>query len=167
MNDYITYLSALLEKEIATFRLLLESLEAEQQALVQHDINTLEEVVETQKALTLRAADQEKDRIRIIRQMASILQESSETLTLGRVIELVDAPQAEQLQELREELLALQENLRKANRHNSLLLRQSMKYVDKSLQILTGSGPSGNVYGRPGKAPQSTPALQGVVNQIV
>ena len=167
MNDHIIYLGALLEKEIATFHLLLASLEAEKQALVQHDITTLDDLVETQKVLTLRAAAQEKDRMKIIRQMASFFFEDPETLTLRRLIELVDAPFAEPLQVLREELLDLQEHLCKANRHNALLLRQSMKYVDKSLQILTGAGPSGNVYGRPGKTPQNAPVLQGVVNQVV
>lgn len=168
MNDYFTYLIELLDKELATFRLMLTTLEAEQKALIENDIQGLDEAVETQKALAQRADTQEKARVKIIRQMASMMQEDPKTLTLRRLIDLADAAFAERLAAQREELLDLQEKLRNTNRRNSVLIKQSMKYVDKTLRILTGGSPMGNRYARSGKADASTAnALQGVVNQVV
>lgn len=168
MNDYFTYLIELLDKELATFRLMLSTLEAEQKALIENDIQGLDEAVETQKALAQRADTQEKARVKIIRQMAPMMQEDPKTLTLRRLIDLADVAFAERLLAQREELLDLQEKLRNTNRRNSVLIKQSMKYVDKTLRILTGGSPMGNRYARSGKADASTAnSLQGVVNQVV
>ena len=167
MNDYYTYLIELLDKEMATLRLMQTSLEAEQKALIENDIQGLNEAVETQRALTQRAATQEKARIKILYQMAPMLQENPKTLTLRRLIELANAPFAERMSKQREAMIALQEQLRQINRQNSVLIKQSMKYVDKSLQILTGGSPMGNRYARSGKADASKASLQGVMNQVV
>jgi flagellar biosynthesis/type III secretory pathway chaperone len=166
MNDYFTYLIELLDKEMATFRLMLAALEAEQKALIDNDVTGLGETVETQKALVQRAATQEQARVKIIQQMAPMLQEDPKTLTLRRLIELADASFAERLSAQREELLNYQDRLRQTNRQNSVLIKQSMKYVDKSLLILTGGSPMGNRYGKSGKADASQASLQGVVNQV-
>ena len=167
MNDYYTYLIELLDKEMATLRLMQTSLEAEQKALLNNDIQGLDEAVETQRALTQRAATQEKARIKILYQMAPMLQENPKTLTLRRLIELADPPFAERMAKQREAMIALQEQLRKMNRQNSVLIKQSMKYVDKTLQILTGGSPMGNCYAKSGKADASKASLQGVMNQVV
>ena len=167
MNDYYTYIIELLEKEIATMRLTLASLEAEQKALIENDIQGLDEAVETQKALTQRAATQDAARVKMIRQMASMLQEDPKTLTLRRLIDLADAPFSERLLALREEMIGLQDELRTVNRHNSVLIKQSMKYVDKSLHILTGGSPMGNRYAKSGKADATTASRQGIVNQVI
>jgi flagellar biosynthesis/type III secretory pathway chaperone len=95
-----------------------------------------------------------------------MLQEDPKTLTLRRLIELADASFAERLSAQREELLNYQDRLRQTNRQNSVLIKQSMKYVDKSLLILTGGSPMGNRYGKSGKADASQASLQGVVNQV-
>jgi flagellar biosynthesis/type III secretory pathway chaperone len=150
--------------------LLLASLEAEQSALVKNDIVSLGEAVETQKALTRRAGLQERDRVKIVRQIAGLLQEDANRLTLKRLIDLIDPPLSLRLRDQREELLGLQDHLRKANRQNSLLIKQSMKYVDKCLQIISGCGPNGNIYARSGKSEKArtnTPVLLGMVNQVV
>ena len=167
MNDHIEYLIELLEKETATFRLLLASLEAEQQALVQNDTQGLEETVETQKALTQRAATQERDRVNIVRQIAAMVGEGSQVLTIVRLIDLLDAPFADRLRNQRETLVSLQDNLRQTNRQNSLLLKQSMRYVDKTLQVIAGATASGNLYGGSGKTESPASAMHGVVNQVV
>lgn len=167
MNDYYTYLIELLDKEMGTFRLMLSALEAEQTALIANDVNGLDEAVETQKALVQRAATQEQARVKIIRQMAPMLQEDPNTLTLRRLIDLADASFSERMAVQREALIALQEQLRKTNRQNAVLLKQSMKYVDKSLLILTGGTPMGNRYVKSGRADASSASLQGVVNQVV
>lgn len=167
LKDYFEYLIELLDKEMGTMRLLLSALEAEQKALVENDIQGLDESVETQKALAQRASTQEKARVKIIQQMASILREDYKTLTLRRLIDLADPPLSERLATQRETLLTLQEDLRQTNRQNSVLIKQSMKYVDKTLLILTGGSPMGNRYVKTGKADSKSASLQGVVNQVV
>ena len=168
MNRYITYLSDLLDKEIASFRAMVSSLEMARQALVQNDVVALGQAVEAQKEQARCIAQQERDRTRIAQQMATAIGEDPKTLTLQRLIDLVDAPLTEPLRARRETLLVLQEDVNRLNRQNSLLLKQSMKYVDKSLRILSGAAPGGNTYERSGKAEtRNTSALPGIVNQVI
>ena len=65
---------------------------------------------------------------------------------------------------MRETLIAMHEKIQTANRQNSLLIKQSMKYVDKSLRILTGDGPETGVYAQSGKVSKTS---RTVLNRVV
>ena len=71
------------------------------------------------------------------------------------------------LGEIRAELIDLQKKIQKVNRQNTLLIKQSMKYVDKTLQILSGSGNSGGVYEQSGKVENTPSPLTGIVDQVI
>ena len=66
--------------------------------------------------------------------------------------------------EIRGALIDLQIKIQKVNRQNTLLIKQSMKYVDKSLQILAGDGPETGVYAQSGKVSKSG---RTVLNEVV
>ncbi|MCZ6634537.1 MAG: flagellar export chaperone FlgN, partial [bacterium] len=103
-----------------------------------------------------------------VHQQAEILQESPDELSLLRLSEGGQEQVASKLQGFRETLVELQGQIRKANRENTLLIKQSLKYVDKSLQILGGSGPAAGVYESSGRVENPTSSsLSGVVNQVV
>ena len=167
MDTLIDHLIRVLQEEVDIFHRFLDAMEREQQALMHHNIEALELSVEAQQALSLQVAAQEQMRQRLIRQMAGLLHEDPEVLTLKRVVERIDPQLAEPLRELRETLLAQQERIRQVNRQNTLLIKQSMKYVDKSLQVLAGGHSSGTVYVQSGKVEKPTSSLKGVVNQVV
>jgi flagellar biosynthesis/type III secretory pathway chaperone len=166
LSEYFKYLTELLDKELATFRLMLAALDSEQRALIDNDIQGLDEAVATQKALVQRASTQELARVKIIRQMAPMMHEDPKTLTLRRLIDLAEESFAGRLTAQREELVILQDQLRKNNRQNAVLIKQSMKYVDKTLLILMGGSSNGSRYVRTGKADTSKSNLKGVVNQV-
>lgn len=168
MNTLIETLMAILQQEVDVFRRLLEALGREQEGLMRHNIEVLELAVEEQKGITREAAVRERERQSVVHQLAGILQESPEELSLRRLIGRVQEPFRSQLQGFRETLVELQDQIRKANRQNTLLIKQSLKYVDKSLQILAGSGPAAGVYESSGRVENPTSnSLSGVVNQIV
>ena len=58
----------------------------------------------------------------------------------------------------------MHEKIQTTNKQNSLLIKQSMKYLDKSLQILTGDGSETGVYAQTGKVSKSG---RTVLNQVV
>ena len=100
--------------------------------------------------------------------LGATLAEDADSLTLRRLIERVQGPHAERLKEMREMLIALQQKIQKVNRHNALLIKQSMRYVDRSLQILSGNGSaSGGTYAGSGRMETSTKPVCGVLNRIV
>ncbi len=167
MDALIVRLIEVTEKEIVTFQRLLEALEREQQALMHQNIDALATAAGEQQGLTEAAAELEKDRVEIVDRLAVALQEDRDALTLKRLVERIQGPYAEQLGEIRGALIDLQIKIQKANRQNTLLIKQSMKYVDKTLQILSGSGNSGGIYEQSGKVENAPSPLPGIVDQVI
>ena len=168
MDELIVELVDVIRQEVATFQLLLAALEREQESLLRHEVEALGSAADEQQALIEASGRREKQRTRIVGRLSALLPETPDSLTLKRLIEHVQGPHSEQLREMRETLIGLREKIRTANRHNALLIKQSMKYVDKSLQILSGNGAnSGGVYIRSGTIGTSSSPLQCVLDQVV
>ncbi len=167
MDSLLIRLIEVIRQEIATFERLLAALEGEQKALMGYNTEYLQAAVDQQKGITETASHLERERVEIVSQLAVILQEEQDVLTLKRLTELVATPYETDLRELRETLIALQEEIQKTNRQNTLLIKQSMKYVDKSLQSLAGGSPAGGVYAQSGKVGGPSTPGRGVVNEIV
>ncbi len=167
MDELISSLVGVIEKEVENFQRLLETLGREQSALVRHEIGELEAAIGDQQGLAEEAAALEQERIRITQQLSSSLKEDEGSLTMARLIDRLQEPQAECLREMRETLIDLQDKIQNANRRNGLLIKQSMKYVDKSIQILSGGDPSNRVYEQSGKIDNHARPVQGVVNQVI
>ncbi len=155
----------IIQLEVGAFEALLKTLTQEQVALVKQNVHAIEEAVTTQQTLVERARALETARIQVIERLAGPTDTSPESVTLRQLIDRIEDPQAQKLRELREQLLTLQEDIRRVNQHNSALVKQSMKYVDKTLNILTGEGPATGVYGQSGKV-ASKSTSRAVVNHV-
>lgn len=165
MNADVLELVEIIQLEVGAFEALLETLTQEQVALVTQDLSGIEEAVTNQQTLVERARALESARIKVVERLKVSDDKAPESVTLRDLIERIESPQAQKLREMREQLLTIQEEIRRVNQHNSALVKQSMKYVDKSLQILTSAGPSPGVYGQSGKvATKSVP--RAVLNHV-
>jgi len=166
VEELIAELMEVVQQEVRVFQQVLASVECEQDALVHHDIEPIQSAVQAQNGLTARAAALEKIRMSIVARMSGLLEEDPSALTLKRLVARVGGPEAERLREMREALIDAHERIQKANRHNALLIRQSMKYVDRTLNILSGDSALTGVYAGSGKLATRKSDGQAVVNQI-
>ena len=66
---------------------------------------------------------------------------------------------------MRETLLGIHDRIQAANSQNALLIKQSMKYVDKTLHILTGDGPETGTYAQSGKVAKQN--NRAVLNRVI
>ena len=165
VDSTMLQLVEIVKKEVEAFQELLDTMESEQSALVMHDLEGIEAAVARQREIAEEAGALERTRVRLITEISEELGESTSELTLKRLIERIQGPESQRLGEMRETLMGMHEKVQNANRHNALLINQSMKYVDKSLQILTGEGPQAGVYKQTGKVSKSTG--RAVLNQVV
>ena len=60
-----------------------------------------------------------------------------EQITLSDVIEIVDSQEREQLQQLREKILAVVEELKERNKLNQKLIMQSLQFVNLTLDMMS------------------------------
>ena len=116
MDELISSLVGVIEKEVENFQRLLETLGREQSALVRHEIGELEAAIGDQQGLAEEAAALEKERMRITQQLSSSPKEDEGSLTMARLIDRLQEPQAECLREMRETLIDLQDKIQNANR---------------------------------------------------
>ena len=137
VDSTMLQLVELVQKEVETFQALLDSMQIEQRALVTQDVPEIEKAIALQRDLAINAGALERARTKLVGEISRELGETASDLTLKRLIGRIDGPHSQRLGEMRETLLAMHEKIQTANKQNSLLIKQSMKYVDKSLQILT------------------------------
>ena len=168
MEPRIDELIEIVQSEVCTFQRLLDNMEREQRALIKNDVDGLDSMVAEQQNLTAEAGRLEAERTALVTLLSAALGEEPDTVTLRRLVEQVQGPESERLGEMRETLIDLQEKIRRTNRHNLLLIKQSMKYADRTLQILTGGDGSEGLYAQTGKVENaSSVSNQGLMNQVV
>ena len=155
----------IIQKEVLVFQQLLGQLEDEQKALVENNIERLQSSIEKQKAQSKEAERLEAGRIEIMEAISRQLNLSSEEVTFLKLMELIESVHANQLGAMRETLLELNRRIKRANEHNAFLIRQSMKYVQSSLNILTGAYGSKRLYERSG-AIGGGPSDSAMLNRI-
>ena len=165
MDSTMLQLVEIVQKEVETFEALLDSMAQEQQALISQDVAGIEKAVINQRDLAENAGALERARTRLVTELSAELGETASDLTLKRLIDRIDGPQSQQLGEMRDTLIAMHDKIQAANRQNALLIKQSMKYVDKTLHILTGDGPETGIYAQSGKVSKSNGRT--LLNQVV
>lgn len=156
MKDILVVrLIEIINAEIRSFNQLLELLQAEQVAIVDDDVEGIEASVAQQQEISGEAQMLEAERIQVTEEMSSCLGLEPESLSLNRLIQLLERNQGEELAGMRGVLLDLNAKIRKANENNAFLIRQSMRYTDRCLDILTGQPVSQRTYGKFGRTRRS------------
>ncbi len=156
MEDILVVrLIEIINAEIRSFNQLLELLQAEQVAIVDDDVEGIEASVAQQQEISGEAQMLEAERIQVTEEVSSCLGLEPESLSLNRLIQLLERNQGEELAGMRGVLLDLNAKIRKANENNAFLIRQSMRYTDRCLDILTGQPVSQRTYGKFGRTRRS------------
>ena len=150
-DSLLLRLIEIINAEIRSFHRLLELLKAEQAAIVEDDIEGIEACVEQQQEVATQTQMLEAERLKIVEEISLDLNMEAENVSLNRLISVVEGDRGEELARMRGVLLELNDSIRQANENNAFLIRQSMRYSDRCLDILTGQPVGQNMYGQFGK----------------
>ena len=167
MDRLVVRLIDIIEKEVNTFEQLLDTLQNQQKALVTHSVDEIDAAVGKQQALSDQTTTLEKARVLVVEEMAETLSVDPKTLTISRLVESMPTSDAERLTWMRESLMEVQDRISATNLHNTLLIKQSLKYVDKTMQILSGGEDSSGAYAQSGKVEVRSASHRTVMNQVV
>ena len=111
----------------------------------------------SQQQIASKAHELESRRQEIVTQLSQNLSIDADQVNLGRLLEVLEGSRAEELALMREKLIKLNEKIRKVTANNSFLIRQSLRYTERCLDILTGQGPlQRGVYGQFGTVKRAT-----------
>jgi flagellar biosynthesis/type III secretory pathway chaperone len=156
MNEILVIrLIEIINAEIRSFHRLLELLKAEQAAIVEDDIEGIESSVIAQHEVSAEAQMLEVERIQVVAELSQGLDVDADGVSLTRLILFLEKNQGEELAGMREVLVELNERIRQANENNAFLIRQSMRFTDRCLDILTGQPVGQQTYGKFGATRKS------------
>jgi len=147
LNDLL----GLLEGEIDLYASMLLALQTEKKAIVDSNPTELNETSREKENLFLKIRILEEQRISLLEKLAQELGQPSQDLTLSKLSQLVQEPQATQLGECHSTFLSLAQSIQEINQSNKTLLTHSLDLLKGSLSLLSDLLSSNPVYYRTGK----------------
>jgi flagellar biosynthesis/type III secretory pathway chaperone len=150
VQSSVSELIGIIHKEIRLLHNLLELVNEEQQTLLLNDAEGLVENLTRQEALLEEADQLEKRRLHVTDALSRKLRVAPEELSMSRLMDLVEEAHSAELGKLRQTLLEAHQKIGETNRNNELLIRQSMGYIARTLDVVTASPPRETMYERSG-----------------
>lgn len=153
MNEpLLVRLIEVVNAEIRLFHRLLDLLREEQRALVRDDLEAIHASLDAQQEVADEAKRLERERLHVVQEISQYLNMRPGNLTLARLVELLEGRRGEDLDQMRRTLLELNRKIRDTNANNAFLIRQSLRYTERCLDILTGQPGGRGMYGQFGKS---------------
>ena len=137
MASLMDDLALVLESEVEQYKKLVALSEAMRDALVISDVSTVEQITADQESVANDLQALEGQRVRIMNDMALVLNRKPEELKVSALEESIGhQPQLqERLRNVRMELTKTMEELKRRNQSNQALLRQSMELLEFDLNL--------------------------------
>lgn len=156
MENIIEDLIAVIAEEIDAFNKLLQALHSKQKAIVEGEIGRLNESVAQETQLAGQTKSLEEERLQRSRELARELSLENLNPKLSEIIEKVEEKYAQRLREQRDLLKALIGKIQHLNKSNQFLLDYSIKFVEKSMELLLTGEEKTNVYEKNGQLCKKT-----------
>ena len=162
----ILKLIEVINDEVRIFNELLETLQHDQAALVADDLEAIETTAAKKQAAVVAGRELESRRTVLVSELSGALNVSPQKADLTCLIDALDGgEEGEELARMREVMLELNGKIRDTNENNAFLIRQSMRYTDRCLDILTGQSGHRRMYGKFGKNKKGEGTPRSVVNR--
>ena len=147
LNEFLS----ILEGEISIYASLLLALQKEKKAIVDSNLEELNETCRQKENLFLKIRILEEQRLITMDKLAENIGQSSQELTLTKLAQSVDEPQSTQLKDCHSRFLSLAQSIQEINLSNKTLLNHSLDLVRGSMSLLTDLMSSNPLYYRTGK----------------
>ena len=155
----IGMLEAILLRQTAIHRDMIEVAEVKQKAIIKGDLEALEKSVADEKVIVARIEDEEKKRLAIMPLVKNSLGAGPEVEKLADVIALMPEPERERMTGVRNDLKEVLEQAQIKTRHNSELLKASLEHVESFLKAVSDAVSQDKTYGKDGKRSGGGPSI--------
>lgn len=132
MAGLINELIDVLTDEISCYENLLKISREKTDIIVQGNVEALQKLINHEQELVAKTAKFEKKREQIIEDIALVLNENKDTLTISKLLEKLqdNFEGSKKLKEVQQKIQALISELKIVNDQNRLLLNQSIEMID-------------------------------------
>jgi len=148
-------LISILNKETAMYVGILKLSKNKTDVIVRGKVTELESITSLEQKMILQLGKLEEEREKLVDAIAAEFDMKASDITLTGLEKLLPKEQAGKLKVCRNKLPTVVKDLGEANGLNSKLIRNSLDYIDFSINILTGAGAINNNYGYSGRSSDS------------
>jgi flagellar biosynthesis/type III secretory pathway chaperone len=138
-------LTAVLAREVDLLERLLAILQEGQAILVKGNVERIKEIIEKQINLVDQFAAVERERQAVLGNLNRDGRYGND-VQMDLLIEEADGESASTLRSLRTSLREVLGKLGTVNKRNSMLIRQSLSYIDRTIRLIAGEDGSAKQY---------------------
>lgn len=147
----IDKLIEVLNKEASVYEGILKLSKKKTDVIISGKVSELEGITKAEQSVIVTLGKLEEEREKLVEQIAVQLDMKASDVKLSDLIKLLPQEQAEKLKECHDTLPKVFSDIQNANVVNSKLIRNSLDYIDFSINVLTSTGTTGN-YGNSGQS---------------
>jgi flagellar biosynthesis/type III secretory pathway chaperone len=128
----------ILKAQWDNYEQLLELSIQKTSVIVKGDVDALKAITSQENSFVGNNQHLERDRIKLMKDIATVLGKDSQTLTLNTLIELLSGQKKDQerLEQIQNELKQVLKQIKTINDKNGMLINQALEYVDFNMNVL-------------------------------
>lgn len=154
-TGFVSKLTDILEQERAIYQDILKMSRDKTNVIIEGRVSDLERIVSIEQSLIIQLGKLEDLRENLISEISSHLNIPSQELKISDIIVHVDKEQAEKLKSCQKGIEGTLNELMNINDLNSKLIKNSLDYIDFSINILSRLDSGINGYGSTGHVKSS------------
>ena len=138
MASLLENLVEILDKENTEYSILIELADRKTPVIVSGDLESLEKITEDEQEIVGRIQGMEKQRAKVLADIANVVNRDVETLKLSNLVQLLEKMPDQQklLVEVHEKLKETMDRLRLINNKNQMLLTEKIDMVNFNLNMI-------------------------------
>lgn len=141
-----------INKEAALYEEMLELSKNKKDIIVNGKVAELESITKLEQSMVFKLSKLEDEREELASKLAAELGISNNKITVKVLLSKLPKTQANEMENCCKNLSSILSDLKEINSLNSKLIKNSLDYIDFSINILGSLGPSGNNYENSGEA---------------
>lgn len=154
-SQKINDLMDVLDQEAKIYDDILEISKNKTDIIIKGKVSELENITKLEQSLILRMGKLETLRETLVTEISSIIGINPSNMTVSELAKHLDINQAKRLNGYKEHMTSIIKEIREANEINTKLIKNSIDYIDFSINILSSTKSEGNNYSRVGQVNES------------
>ena len=151
LDSLVNGLIEVLNQEAGLYGQILEISKGKTDIIIKGRVSELEKVVKLEQSLVLQIGKLEDSREDMTAKLSDKLGLKLPQVTLTGLAKSLQSDQANKLKVVREDIGKIMIELRDTNKLNSKLIKNSLEYIDFSLNLMAVAGTTSNNYGSSGR----------------
>jgi flagellar biosynthesis/type III secretory pathway chaperone len=154
VKTIIKVLKETLRQETGVYRRYLETAEDDRQCIMHARLDGLEKNTRAKEEFVAMLEEYEEKRLLLTAELADRLKLPAASVKLAQIAEYLDPEERTELLNLRQELFNLLDRVKHANRVNEMIVKGSLTYLEKTINLFAGGDGRETQYtkaGVPGK----------------